>query len=259
MEDFQKVRLEKDLAELKKLIDTHFAQVNSKLESASDPAAGLRPWSMDPWFELYFSVKKMKKNLRSWNHKLIKEKMFVQSKSKNALVSNRKNWSGKRFVINLIYWCWWHVLVTNMTMCHQHWDSLWRLKHTESTYSPFLGRKTQGGRRSHQKKSRRRSQKEGGYGCYVYELFWLHGQETGAFLSKLDGPTGLKVNGLGEWTVPKFKKPKPKKTVGRSPFTFTGPSTLSNVHFGNVPFWPHSNSLTNFISGRSQKQKRRSW
>ena len=27
MEDFQKVRLEKDLAELKKLIDTHFAQV----------------------------------------------------------------------------------------------------------------------------------------------------------------------------------------------------------------------------------------
>ena len=28
MEDFQKVRLEKDLAELKKLIDTHFAQVN---------------------------------------------------------------------------------------------------------------------------------------------------------------------------------------------------------------------------------------
>ena len=31
MEDFQKVRLEKDLAELKKLIDTHFAQVNSGL------------------------------------------------------------------------------------------------------------------------------------------------------------------------------------------------------------------------------------
>ena len=44
-----------------------------------------------------------------------------------------------------------------------------------------LGRKNPGRRRSHQKKSRRRSQEEGGYGCYVYELFRFHGQKTGAF------------------------------------------------------------------------------
>merc|ERR1711990_383275 len=39
--------------------------------------------------------------------------------------------------------------------------------------------KNQGRRRSHQAKSRRGSQEEGSYGCYVYELFWFHGQETG--------------------------------------------------------------------------------
>ena len=45
-----------------------------------------------------FSVKKMKKNSMYWNHKLIKEKMFVQNKLKNALENNKKKWNAKRFV-----------------------------------------------------------------------------------------------------------------------------------------------------------------
>ena len=46
-----------------------------------------------------FSVKKMKKNLTYWNHKLTKEKMFVQNKLKNALENNKKKWNAKRFVL----------------------------------------------------------------------------------------------------------------------------------------------------------------
>ena len=40
----------------------------------------------------------MKKNLMYWNHKLTKEKMFVQNKLKNALENNKKKWNAKRFV-----------------------------------------------------------------------------------------------------------------------------------------------------------------
>ena len=85
MEDFAKARLEKDLAELKKLIDTHFAQVSFMI------------WVETPC-NFIFSVKKMKKNLIYWNHKLTKEKMFVQNKLKNALENNKKKWNAKRFV-----------------------------------------------------------------------------------------------------------------------------------------------------------------
>ena len=53
---------------------------------------------MDP-YNFIFSVKKTKKNLMYWNHKLIKEKMFVQSKSKNALENSKKKWNAKRFVL----------------------------------------------------------------------------------------------------------------------------------------------------------------
>ena len=55
-----------------------------------------------------FSVKKTKKSSKSWNHKLIKEKMFVQNKSKNVPENSKKNWSGKRLVTA----CWWRRLVT---------------------------------------------------------------------------------------------------------------------------------------------------
>ena len=48
MEDFQKVRLEKDLAELKKLIDTHFAQVNFGLLLDHDGTIIGRSSSTDP-------------------------------------------------------------------------------------------------------------------------------------------------------------------------------------------------------------------
>ena len=40
----------------------------------------------------------MKKNSMYWNHKLTKEKMFVQNKLKNALGNNKKKWNAKRFV-----------------------------------------------------------------------------------------------------------------------------------------------------------------
>ena len=86
MEDFAKARLEKDLAELKKLIDTHFAQVSFMI------------WMATP-YNFIFSVKKMKKNLMYWNHKLTKEKMFVQNKLKNAPENNKKKWNAKRFAV----------------------------------------------------------------------------------------------------------------------------------------------------------------
>ena len=40
----------------------------------------------------------MKKNSMYWNHKLTKEKMFVQNKSRNVHENNKKKWNAKRFV-----------------------------------------------------------------------------------------------------------------------------------------------------------------
>merc|ERR1711953_1519350 len=89
MEDFAKARLEKDLAELKKLIDTHFAQRKKDEEE----------------LDVLKSQIDKRKDVRA---KQIEERA-----------------------------------------------------------------------RKQQAKSRRRSQEEGSYGCYVYELFRFHGQETG--------------------------------------------------------------------------------